>query len=359
MNPLRDRRKPAGAEFRRWHLDARVRQVRYVAFLTAALYFGYTVMEWQWGDNPDLARLQSLRGLAVGSLLCLIGLMSYRPKLHGAMRLLLVIAPVSAVAGNLYLSANAQEFSDYAPEIYLAIIWTFSVSGLTLWPALASALASVGLALGFAAAHPMEVKALHHLHLLWMGSAFAFGLLGAALLQLGYRELFTQQLQLKRLATVDDVTLLWNRRHIRDHLAREAVRSDRTADALSIIILDLDHFKRVNDQYGHVVGDSVLRQFGRLLRHSVRATDLVGRFGGEEFMIVLPATDARLAGQVAEKLRGVIAEHHFDPNGRQTASFGVADYRPGEALDDFIHRADAALYRAKHEGRDRVIVDGN
>ncbi|MEN0108639.1 MAG: GGDEF domain-containing protein, partial [Pseudomonas sp.] len=117
---------------------------------------------------------------------------------------------------------------------------------------------------------------------------------------------------------------------------------------------DIDHFKYVNDNHGHAVGDQVLCQFASLLRAHVRATDWVGRRGGEEFLIVLPGTDAEQARTVALVLQERVNADHFACIGRVSASFGVTQYQRGEALAELLERGDRALYKAKSNGRDRI-----
>ncbi|ABI55519.1 diguanylate cyclase [Alkalilimnicola ehrlichii MLHE-1] len=159
---------------------------------------------------------------------------------------------------------------------------------------------------------------------------------------------------LEREATFDQLTGALNRRRIEQALAREMERSNRHGDALSVALLDVDHFKRVNDQYGHNVGDRVLQTLIRRCKENLRAVDLIGRWGGEEFLIVLPDTDRHSALQLAERLRARIAERARADTHGVTVSLGLASFRPGEGLDQLVKRADDALYRAKDRGRNRV-----
>jgi diguanylate cyclase (GGDEF)-like protein len=344
--------------FRDWQHHLRTEQVRYVAILTAGLYFLYAGIESVLTPDSALGTLQVLRAAGIGLLLSGIALISLLPTWRAVNQVLLVIAPVTAVAGNLYLVAHGQSFELYAPEIYLALVWTFSVSGLTLRHAIPSTAASTVLVSAYvAAAHPEQSEPL--LHLLWVLSALAFGLLSAFLLERRDRRLFAQRQRLERLAAFDDLTGLWNQRQIRERLAREIARCERTGAELSVIMLDIDHFKQVNDRFGHVVGDAVLAELGALLSEHVRNVDLVGRIGGEEFLVVLPETEQPPAVQVAEKLRLAMAEHAFSTGETQTASFGVAAYHAGDSLDDLLERADQALYGAKRAGRNRVVTAGD
>ncbi|AWB08774.1 GGDEF domain-containing protein (plasmid) [Azospirillum humicireducens] len=154
----------------------------------------------------------------------------------------------------------------------------------------------------------------------------------------------------------DPLTELPNRRHMVDRLEAELCRVGRSGGGFALIMLDIDHFKEVNDAFGHAAGDHVLVEAAGLLRRNLRGHDLCARWGGEEFLILLPDTDQVQAETVAEKLRGLIAHHSITHQGRGigvTLSLGVAAYRPGRTADDCIQAADDALYIAKRAGRNR------
>jgi two-component system cell cycle response regulator len=168
--------------------------------------------------------------------------------------------------------------------------------------------------------------------------------------------------RLETLAHTDPLTQVLNRRALAARLASELDRARRYDSVVTLLMVDLDHFKRVNDTHGHLVGDDVLREMAALLRHEARSVDLVARYGGEEFSVVLPQTGEEGAVAFAERLRERIASHPFHTSGRTplslTASIGVATFPSHrvESVDDLFARADAALYRAKADGRDRVRV---
>lgn len=164
--------------------------------------------------------------------------------------------------------------------------------------------------------------------------------------------------ELTRAANTDRLTRLPNRRAIEDLLYQEISRVRRHGGTFSVVLMDLDHFKQINDRYGHECGDEVLRSVPALARQALRAQDVCGRWGGEEFLIVLPATGAEGARQVAERLRAVIEAHTFAYAGarlRVTASFGVSEFSRLDTLHECVRRADAALYEAKAAGRNRVV----
>ncbi len=160
--------------------------------------------------------------------------------------------------------------------------------------------------------------------------------------------------QLSRMANTDRLTGLWNRRHFEEVVAHEMIEADRYHLQLSMLIFDIDHFKAVNDQYGHLAGDQVLIELSRIARQQTRDSDLLARWGGEEFVILMPNTGPIDATTVAEKIRSAFASHRFPDLGTVTASFGIAAFRAQESLDRWISRADGALYEAKQAGRNRV-----
>lgn len=153
------------------------------------------------------------------------------------------------------------------------------------------------------------------------------------------------------LAHTDTLTGAYNRRYFQDCVTQELVRNERYATPMSLLIFDLDHFKVINDRHGHPAGDVVLVQTCQLLRGHLRASDLLARWGGEEFVVLLPHCDADTACALADKLRAVLADATFAEVGRVTASFGVAQYQAPESIEHWIGRADAALYQAKQAGR--------
>jgi|GEM_PF-4164772 len=162
-----------------------------------------------------------------------------------------------------------------------------------------------------------------------------------------------------RLSRTDALTKLWNRRYLAERLIEEIARAERLDTNLTVMMFDLDHFKRVNDTHGHPMGDKVLTTTAAILRRVVRRTDLLARYGGEEFLALMPATDADAAHSLADRLRETVASENFTaPNGdifRVTCSVGLAQWYPGDDADRLIDRADRALYAAKQAGRNRTM----
>ncbi len=170
------------------------------------------------------------------------------------------------------------------------------------------------------------------------------------------QELEEANKRLISLSTTDTLTNLANRYHLNNALKQALSSAERYTRPLSVIILDLDYFKRVNDLYGHHAGDTVLQESARILRENCRESDTVGRWGGEEFLIICPETDKHEAAQLAEKLREMIPSVSMIYAHTQTASFGVSGYEDSDTQESIVIRADEALYRAKNDGRNCVRV---
>jgi two-component system, cell cycle response regulator len=166
--------------------------------------------------------------------------------------------------------------------------------------------------------------------------------------------------RLRKLSITDGLTGLFNHRHVHELLRDEWERSRRSGEPLAVAMLDLDRFKQVNDTYGHPTGDVVLYETARIVREAAREIDMVGRYGGEEFIVILPSTEEAEAAAFAERIRGDVADHLFRDEAheiRMTTSCGVAG-APGAGVDSceaLLMLADTALYAAKQGGRDRVV----
>jgi two-component system cell cycle response regulator len=169
-----------------------------------------------------------------------------------------------------------------------------------------------------------------------------------------------ERARLRRLAMTDDLTLAYNQRYLSPRVNEELERARRSGQPLSLLLLDLDHFKNVNDQWGHDVGDMVLRLFADRVRSIVRRVDVFIRRGGEEFLLVMPATSLEQARNTAERIRRTVGGSDIDVGGgkrvRQTVSIGVACWDFKESPEALQRRADVAMYAAKEQGRDRVVV---
>jgi diguanylate cyclase (GGDEF)-like protein len=177
------------------------------------------------------------------------------------------------------------------------------------------------------------------------------------------RTLRERNRELHELSITDSLTGLYNRKQLMEVLTREVARAERYQRPLALLMIDVDHFKLYNDTCGHLAGDEVLRTIAVIFRGCIRESDCVGRYGGEEFLIILPETVADDAGRIATRIRSRLAEEDF-PAGPQpakiTISGGIASFPGnGRSPESLLRSADIALYQAKDRGRNRVILAAN
>jgi len=205
----------------------------------------------------------------------------------------------------------------------------------------------------------LRLEALHFLALAVSLPSFAF-LMGKV--QMLHRILHRASRKLKNIqedAQRDTLLGCFNRRYIVAALEEQKQLADETGIPLCLAVVDLDHFKRINDELGHLGGDEVLRSFARVAQENVRAGDLFGRYGGEEFLLIFPATSLLPALNTCERIRAQVESHSWKglPKSRVSVSIGVTQYVPGESVLEFFARADTAMYMAKEGGRNQVVVE--
>ena len=166
----------------------------------------------------------------------------------------------------------------------------------------------------------------------------------------------TDKKLLQEMASIDKLTGIYNRRMLDEFLQKTINVVARHKEELSLIIIDIDYFKDVNDRFGHVEGDNVLFQTSKIISENLRSSDIFGRYGGEEFLVICTKTDKNGAFLLAEKLRIAIKEYQFDKVGRKTISLGIADFEKNDTIKSLLEKADIALYKAKNDGRNRSII---
>ncbi|ANB02989.1 diguanylate cyclase [Ectothiorhodospira sp. BSL-9] len=246
-------------------------------------------------------------------------------------------------------SLRAYYFHGFRPALYLLMAWAVMVIGALLF--------ILG-ALGMLPNNMLTYYAVQ------AGSALETMLLSLALadrireLQSERKALARRGDQLERVTLLDELTGLYNRRHLDRTLPEMVARACHLGSPLSVAVVDADNFKQLNDTHGHAVGDQVLIRMGQVMADSVRRGDVVCRYGGEEFVLLMPGADALTAREIAERLRRAVASllHPVDGvSGRQTVSIGLATLQPGESPQALFLRADKALYEAKTAGKDRVV----
>lgn len=281
----------------------------------------------------------------------------WTPRVEWAFFLVMILYLCLMTIENVNLFAGEHSkgevyFSDALNAIILWLVITLTASYLAL-PDRETSLLLIAILAG------MTVAFLYHILfkggfrfsviLIWVQSFFALFVLVLLITQMGRLH--------KKYISTDDLTQTCNRREIYRVLQRELSFSVRMGKPFSIILFDVDLFKQINDTHGHMAGDRVLRETAELVNRSIRTTDCLGRWGGEEFLLVLPQTDLTAATLLAERLCELLSERSFEGVDRVTASFGVTSFRAGQELEDLLHAADRAMYRAKQNGRNQVVIE--
>ncbi len=286
-------------------------------------------------------------------------------------RFVLSLMPIYAVIGTLAIAYY--DTSIYVSEIYVILFWTFVTIGYMFLESVI--IGSIMVALSATIIYIFDLLAFepYMVHLFLMLSAWTLGLLAGYLIELYSRNNYENKMkilsiqdELKDLASKDSMTNLYNRRHFYD------VASDifnifiREKNPTSIIMIDIDDFKLINDTYGHSAGDEVIKKLAKILQKNTRANDIIARFGGEEFVVLLPNTTKEGASHIASKLRETVEAQSIEIDEWQIISFtislGVAELLYDEILfndksiDCSLNRADKALYQAKENGKNRVVV---
>jgi diguanylate cyclase (GGDEF)-like protein len=262
-------------------------------------------------------------------------------RLHGLLR---------EPASDLERLIHGYELMAWLPCLYLFTFLLFEKRA-ALAVSLSMLVASVLIAYEGAldGAHRVGTPKLYASHLLCIACVYAL-----ARLKERYVETHRLAVVLRSFAETDFLTGVANRRALTQALEREIARCERRDASLGVLLLDVDHFKDVNDRLGHEEGDRALRRVAFLMDVSRRRADLFGRWGGEEFLLVAPDLDLAGARAAAERLRGIIEDSSRDSRAPLTASFGVAEYVPGDTVASLVKRADHALRQAKQAGRNRV-----
>jgi diguanylate cyclase (GGDEF)-like protein len=354
-------------------LERRLRQRRQMLILQAASYALGDIVLWIYAYAGTIS-------IVIPSMFLLVGIsvtvfFAVLSELHVGDQFDDHFLTIPQATANIIVQLG---FLVAAPEIGLLflvvmfVIFGFAALRMTYWEAaILWTLASGGVAVVFFFAKtpialPMGTTAE------WLAGSFSFvvtigqstytGLFGNAMRRKLHRrsiELRIANQRIEELAQLDDLTGLLNRRYILKSLNEEVVRAQRTGIPCSVAVIDVDFFKRINDRFGHPAGDEALRTFGIGLFANIRTIDRLGRYGGEEFLLVLPDATHEQAVQTLDRLRLIISELDWSAilgDMNLTMSAGVCTVRKDESVDALLVRADAALYRAKDAGRNRVVA---
>ena len=340
--------------YEEWNKPSQQVQISAATLLTALLYIIFALLDKSWASEQVQALMMQAHLFIIVPMLLTISYLAYKKRFYNVVMLALAISPVIAMSCHVYIASKLSNYAPYLMEGYLSILWTFIVSGMTFRYALVSAIFS-SIILLVASFYFMSQTDIYVMHVFWIGCSFSFGFLGALMLSRSRKAIFMSHQELHRYAITDSLTGVFNRNQLNSVLSEEIGRGRRYNKTFGILILDIDHFKSVNDSLGHNAGDEVLKQTAEVLSKSIRENDTLIRWGGEEFIVVALEVDEQGLIQFCDKLRKTIESENYGAAGKITVSVGATLFRNDDTQDTMISRADKALYEAKEKGRNIIV----
>ncbi len=337
-----------------WQKSYKYKQIFAASILTAILYIMAYIIEFNIVHTDALGMMKIFHLYIIPPSLLFIAYLAYKNYFYTFVNTLLLLAPLVAYFGNIVITKSLENPTVYFSEIYLIIIWTFTVSGLLLKYATISATLTYIMAIISGLYFFDLTLEAYIMHVFWSTAAYMFGFLSAYLLEMSSQTLFLKEEELSKMAKTDKLTGLFNRSKLDEVLANELNRTQRSQSTFGLVMLDIDYFKLVNDTYGHQVGDEVLIGIAKILKENIRSTDMLARWGGEEFILIYLNNDKEKLLHLVEELRQKIEAHTFEKVGQTTVSFGVTLYQSDDTVHSILKRADSALYLAKEYGRNRI-----
>jgi diguanylate cyclase len=341
--------------YKKWDEPARQVQISAITFLTALLYIIFTLLDKSWASEQIQILMLKIYLFAVVPLLLSISFLAYKQRFYNIVMPTLMLFPVFSLSCHVYIASKLSYYTPFLTEGYLGVLWIFVVSGLTFRYALISASMSSTILLvsGF---YLMTDTDMYTMHVFWIFCSFSFGFLGALTFDRSRKAIFMSQQELHHMAITDELTGAFNRNHLNNILTKEMARDIRYDTTFGLLMIDIDHFKNINDTFGHAEGDKVLRKTAQRLSTVIRSNDTLVRWGGEEFVVIAIEVDENTLEQLCEKLRTKIADDCYGCVDKVTVSIGATLFRKGDSQDDLLSRADKALYEAKAKGRNLTVA---
>ncbi|HDY84467.1 MAG TPA: GGDEF domain-containing protein [Methylophaga sp.] len=347
--------KSTANSYKEWGKPARQIQICAITFLTALLYIILDFLNKSWAPEHAQILMTEIYLFAVIPLLLAVSFLAYKKRFYPIVMPAVCVLPIFTMLCHVYIARQLSDYSPFVTEGYLAVIWIFIVSGMTFTYALISAsICSIILIVsGF---HLIPDPGVYTMHVFWIFCSFSFGFLAGLIFDKSRKTIFLNQQALHKQAITDELTGLFNRNHLNMVLSQEIARERRYGKRFGLLVIDIDHFKKINDTFGHTTGDDVLSMVAKVLAESIRRNDTLVRWGGEEFVLIAINVDDKTLFDLAEKLRYQIEKNTYGFVDKVTISIGATLFRTDDTKDDLLSRADQALYEAKGQGRNRTIA---
>lgn len=353
--PLKFSNNTLSELYEQWDKPSRQIQISAISCLTALLYIAFTFIDKSsWASEQVQTLMMKLHLLIIVPMMLTISFLAYKKKFYKFVMLALATSPIVAMLCHAYIANKLTNYLPFLAEGYLCVFWIFIVSGMTIRYALISAILS-SIVLLVSAFYFMNLAGTYTMHAFWIFCSFSFGLIGALIFDRSRKAIFISHQELHRLAITDPLTGVFNRNQLNNVLPQEIGRGIRYDKTFGLLMIDIDHFKHVNDKYGHDVGDKVLQKTAQILSQFIRENDTLIRWGGEEFVVIVLEVDEQSLIHFCDKLREKIEDEYYGAVGKITVSVGATLFRENDFPDGLISRADKALYEAKEKGRNITV----
>lgn len=340
-----------------WDHRSRQTQISIISFLTASLYVIFTLLERSaWVSAEMQTLMMKLHLLIIVPMMLTIGFLAYQQRFYKIVMYALAMSPVVAMTCHTFITSRLDNFAPFLTEGYLMVFWIFIVSGMTFQYALVSAITCSAILVG-ASYFYIESTAIYTMHVFWVFCSFSLGLFGGLIFDSAKKAIFANLQELQQLAMTDSLTGVFNRNHLNHVLSQEMKRCARYGNPFGLLVIDIDHFKQVNDTYGHHIGDEILQQIARILSTTIRENDALIRWGGEEFIVIALHVNEQSLAVLCEKLRNKIENSDYGKVEKITVSIGATVFSKDDTQEVLIARADRALYTAKEKGRNTYHIE--
>lgn len=351
---LRFQDKKINHRFNLWQHEHSIKQIQYILALTGAIYIMMGIINL-FVFTSDIHNLLTFSQLIlIPSYAFTISFLAYKKISFTIIENLLFLAPILTAFLHAYLFSHMDRYSSYQTELYLMIFWTLTISGLRLDKAIIASISVFIIGEAYPYIYYQNQNTEFIQHTMWMFTSLLFGIVGGFILYQSKKNTFEKELELKHLATIDKLTGLYNRVKLDSILTQELNRAKRYNLKIGVLLLDIDYFKNVNDTYGHLVGDEVLKGISQNIKNNIRSSDYMFRWGGEEFIVLCLEMNQTDIITFAEEIRSKVSENKFSKVGHKTISIGATINNSNDSVESIIQRADEALYEAKENGRNMV-----
>ena len=340
--------------YKEWDKAARQIQISAISGLTALLYIVFNLLNKSWASEQTQLLMLKIHLFAIIPILLTISFLAYKKRFYHIVLPLLTLFPAVSISSHMYIVSKLSNYAPFLTEGYLGVLWIFIVSGMTFKNALVSA-AIATLILLISGFYIINDTDIYTMHVFWIFCSFSFGFLGAFLFDSSRKATFISEQTLQKIAITDELTGLNNRTHFNKVINQELARSKRYQKSFGLLLIDIDHFKKINDTYGHTTGDNVLKKVASVLASLTRKNDTLIRWGGEEFVVIAIEVNENSLNDICEKLRTEISTNLYSPVNKITISIGATLATPNDDRDTLLTRADKALYQAKEQGRNTSV----